>query len=73
MSVRAKMVCESKSGNQVQLRAVVDDENKTWAMYTPCGDVRLTIDNPGALDQFEAGRTYFVDFSVAPAKEADEG
>lgn len=72
MSVRAKMQCQSKDGNQVTLYAVVDDENKTWAQYTPCGSVQMTIDNPTALERFEVGKHYFVDFTPAPAAEADE-
>jgi hypothetical protein len=56
----------------VVLSAVSGEENKTWAKYTPSGKIELTIDNPDAYDQFELGKTYFVDFSIAPAKEADE-
>ena len=56
----------------VVLSAVSGEENKTWAKYTPSGKIELLIDNPDAYDQFELGRTYFVDFSKAPAKEADE-
>ncbi len=70
--VRAKMKVSSKSGNQVRLDAVTDEQNKTWAQYTPCGSVNMSIDNPSALDQFEVGKTYFVDFSEAPAAESDE-
>lgn len=56
----------------VVLYAVSDDANKTWARYTPCGRVELAIDNPDAYEAFVLGETYFVDFTVAPAKEADE-
>lgn len=72
MSVRAKMKCTSKSGNQVRLDAVCDEQNKSWAQYTPCGSVQMSIDNPTALDRFEQGQTYFVDFTPAPATEAEE-
>jgi hypothetical protein len=72
MNVRAKMTCESKTpygeGFAVTLRAVTadTDENKTWAKYTPSGSVTMQIDNPSAADAFEAGKTYFVDFTPAP-------
>jgi hypothetical protein len=72
MSVRAKMKVTSKSGNQVRLDAVTDEQNKTWAKYTPCGSVTMSIDNESALAQFEQGATYFVDFTPAPATEAGE-
>lgn len=32
----------------------------------------MTINNPAAFDQFEPGQVCFVDFTLAPAKEADE-
>jgi len=56
----------------VVLTAVSGEENKTWAKYTPTGKVELSIDNPDAYAFFELGKTYLVDFSDAPAKEADE-
>jgi len=61
-----------KPTTTVVLTAVTDDANKTWARYTPSGKIELSIDNPEAYDQFELGQTYFVDFTAAPAKEADE-
>jgi hypothetical protein len=56
----------------VILSAVAGEENKTWAKYTPSGKIELSIDNPDAYAYFELGKTYFVDFTEAPAKEADE-
>jgi hypothetical protein len=56
----------------VVLTAVTDDANKTWAKYTPSGKIELSIDNPDAYEAFVLGKTYFIDFSEAPAKEADE-
>lgn len=76
--LRAKMKCQSAeipSGGDtevVRLFAVVDDENKTWAKYTPGGDLSLCINNPAAQGRFKAGETYFIDFTPAPAREADE-
>ena len=56
----------------VKLTAVAGDENKTWSKYTPSGSVELTISNPEAFDQFKIGEFYFVDFTRAPATEAEE-
>lgn len=82
--VRCKMRCievtESSSSyggppvesKRVKLSAVADEANKSWSKWTPGGDVSLTINNPDAFAQFKVGEFYFVDFTVAPAKEADE-
>jgi len=78
MTVRAKMKVmaitpfHSSDPNgvcaEVRLMPVVNDgnaENATWSKYTPSGDVRLTITNPAAIDAFELGKSYFVDFTPA--------
>ena len=39
------------------------------AKWTPSGLVKLTINNPEAFNQFEAGKVFFVDFSPAPRTE----
>lgn len=51
---------------EVSLQAVMGDANKEWSRYTPSGSVKLTITNPEAVQQFEVGREYFVDFSPIP-------
>lgn len=58
--------------DSVKLNAVNDEANKTWSKWTPSGSFDLSINNPEALKQFEVGQTYFVDFTPAPQKEADE-
>lgn len=40
-------------------------ENKTWSMHTPSGRLEMSITNPEALNQFELGLEYFVDFTPA--------
>jgi hypothetical protein len=84
--VRAKFRCTNVSksasnyggqpgtveSNVVTLQPVCDDHNKTWSKWTPCGDIKMTINNPEAFDKFVPGECYFVDFTPAPAKEADE-
>jgi hypothetical protein len=62
----------TKLTTAVILSAVTGEANKNWAMYTPSGRIELSIDNPDAYGYFELGKTYFVDFQEAPAKEADE-
>jgi hypothetical protein len=57
----------------VKLGAVGAPDNKTWSEATPSGSVELSISNTAAYDAFTLGEFYFVDFTVAPAKEADEG
>jgi hypothetical protein len=56
----------------VKLVVATDDANKTWSKWTPNGSIELTINNPEALSQFKIGEYFFVDFTPAPAKEADE-
>lgn len=76
MNVRAKFrvtektnrAAYSKDGKptcSVKLSAVNGDkkENESWAKYTPCGDLTMSIDNPEAYDAFELGKEYFLDFT----------
>lgn len=58
--------------DEVELVAVSGEQNKSWSKWTPAGSIKLQINNPGALNQFKPGAFYFVDFSEAPASEADE-
>ena len=61
-----------KTQESVKLIAVTDEANKSWAKYTPSGSIEMSIDNPAALDQFKVGDVFFVDFTPAPATEAEE-
>lgn len=84
MSVRAKFkvtelinrVSNYGTGKQdsatVKLMPVMGDENRTWSKWTPGGSIEMTITNPDAFKQFDVGQTYFVDFTPAPATEAEE-
>jgi hypothetical protein len=58
----------------VQLTPVCDEQNKSWAKYTPCGKVELSLDEPAmpAFEAFQKGTFFFVDFTPAPAAEKDE-
>ncbi|QYR20811.1 hypothetical protein KZ483_24130 [Paenibacillus sp. sptzw28] len=65
--VRAKFKCWSNHGGVVTLHPVTDgsEENKTFWKYTPGGQITLTITNPDAVNQFEPGKEYYVDFTSA--------
>jgi hypothetical protein len=56
----------------VRLTAVLDETNKSWAKYTPAGYIELSIDNPAAVERFQLGQAYYVDFTEAPRTEAEE-
>ena len=51
----------------VKLSAVADvnETNKSWANYTPCGTLSKQIDNPGAQGFYVPGKEYYVDISEA--------
>lgn len=69
--VRAKVTCEGIDGNAVTFRTVYepdaskDTENARFTQATPWGEIKLGIDNPAAISQFEAGKSYYVDFHPA--------
>ena len=83
MKVRAKMRCVMNSPQPtgqsndichwIRLEAVYNDgdkENESWSKYTPSGQVVMTVTNPSAVDAFELGEFYYVDFIKADAPEA---
>lgn len=80
MSVRAKFTVAHIQGLDrgakiVTLHPVQDDgipENQRFHQYTPGGEISLTIDNPPASDQFQLGRSYYVDFTDAAAAQRVE-
>lgn len=72
--VRAKFMVQSvqhiHSSNtcaEITLRAVWGDGkgNESWSKATPQGEIKMMITNPAAIDQFDLGKLYFVDFSKA--------
>jgi hypothetical protein len=76
MTVRAKFTVQSikrdswdqgRSG-EVTLSAVYDqttEENRRYAKATPSGSITMRVDNPPALEVFELGKTFYVDFTPA--------
>jgi hypothetical protein len=73
-TVRAKFVCSQVTrfahpGNvQVALHPVMDSrtpENKSFWDATPNGELKMTITNPAASEQFVPGKAYYLDFTPA--------
>lgn len=72
-TVRAKFRCtsvESFGGGASQriyrFNAVSDStvpEDRRYAKYTPSGHLTITVDNPDV--SFEAGKSYYLDFTPA--------
>lgn len=66
MAVRAKFVCKSKDDNgNVRLEAVVggSEENDEFFKNTPSGSLVINTLNDEALEEFEEGAEYYLDFS----------
>ena len=68
-SVRAKFHCQSVTvfdtgTKSYSFMAAYGDDNKSWAKYTPAGQLNITIDNPAA-QIFTQGEDYYLDFSAA--------
>lgn len=76
--VKAKFKCncvsvdEQNEGNKfVTLDAVMDgsEENKSFAKYTPSGNVQINISRETpAYDFFEAGKEYYLTFEETTEK-----
>jgi hypothetical protein len=66
--VRAKLRVDSIEGNNLKMSTVMDnstEENRRFTKATPWGQLSFGIDNPEALKQFEVGKYYYADFSLA--------
>ena len=52
---------------EVHLSAVFDTEgsNRAWAVASPSGDLKMTIENPEAQKYFVPGNSYYLDISEA--------
>lgn len=54
------------SARKLTFSAVSNDgtpENERFHKYTPSGIITMTVDNPVAVEQFQIGGEYYVDFS----------
>jgi hypothetical protein len=82
-AMRAKMrvetVSRSEDGNHEFLRfravgpkgsypADGSDEDNTFAKWTPCADLSMTISNPALVGKFIEGQTFYVDFTEVDPK-----
>lgn len=71
MAVRTKVTCNGLDGHAVTFSTVYepdaakDTENARFTRATPWGEIKLGIDNPVALEQFQPGKSYYVDFTPA--------
>lgn len=43
----------------------VKETNKSWAAATPSGELKMSISNPAAVDFFDLGKEYYLDFTLA--------
>ena len=50
---------------EIKLSAAYGKDNESWSKYTPSGEISMTITNPAAIDRFELGKQYYVDFVPA--------
>lgn len=60
----------SYSGQQFVFNAIGDygiPENERYHRYTPSGELKITVDNPPAQEQFSLGKDYYLDFTPCPA------
>jgi hypothetical protein len=75
MSVRCKFVCSFKEGQSVHFSPVYSgsEENKKFFQATPGGQIAFYTVNQTALNQFEQGKEYYVDFTAAPQTAAVGG
>lgn len=78
MNTRSKFICQSVMNTKyaggeshtVILTPVTPynsdgEENKTFWDATPSGEIKLTITNKSAVDVFQPGKKYYVDFIPA--------
>lgn len=75
MSVRAKFTLDSitrtswGTATVLKFQAVGADEvpeNQRYHKYTPSGCLEISVDNPAAVEQFELGKSYYLDFTPVP-------
>lgn len=76
MSVRCKMQLQaitdhawSKNSKGLKFSACYDTsipEDQRFAKATPSAQLEMQVDNPSALEQFQLGEFYYVEFTPAP-------
>jgi hypothetical protein len=61
--------CWSPSGRKLVFSPLYDTsipEDRRFAQATPSGRFEMQVDNPAALEKFQIGQHYYVDFTPAP-------
>lgn len=58
----AEVAMSAAFGSYLKGLPGTDEANKDWSKYTPSGEIKMMITNPGAVDQFELGGVYKVTF-----------
>lgn len=66
MNIRAKFVCERVTRYPSEGEKVQEDVSLR-SVWTPGGNLTMSISNPSAWGAFEVGKEYFLDFSPALA------
>lgn len=59
----------SPGSARVKLSAIHDTttpENERFSKATPSGELSMMIDNPPAVQEFQLGKSYYLDFTLAP-------
>lgn len=78
MTVRAKLQLQSETkhswggktlGFACQYDASIPDDQR-FMKATPTGSLNITIDNPAAIEQFQLGKYYYIDFVPMPEGSA---
>lgn len=73
LTAKFKLVTVTKheGAEEPELKPVVGDseENKQWSMWTPGGDLRLYISNPGCFGFFDHDSEYYMELKKVPKKK----
>lgn len=72
--VRAKMYVDAITyrqwGVELTMRVVSrGEDNKQWAAASPAGELRLTIKNEKASDQYAPGQEWYIDMIPVPVDQ----
>ncbi|TBA16086.1 hypothetical protein [Rhizobium ruizarguesonis] len=74
--VRAKFMCLSVThfanngtDTQAEIRFTAvygnGEDNRSWSKWTPSGELKMMVTNPTAIEAFELGKSYYLDFTPA--------
>lgn len=48
---------------EIVMAPVYDEANKPWSKATPQGEIKMLITNPSAIDYFDLGEKYLIEFT----------